>query len=243
MEIFQPGKNNDDDVKLGRLEADAEIYNPEREDPSASERWKRMNRTEKLHHFKEYYLKYVIMGAVLLSIAAYLVYTLVKPDEEDTFFAAMFNVYFDIDIEDELPDKFAGYLGNNADSDRIFFKPYYDSMISDTEINNFFEKRRYDVFITTENRFKTYAKTNNYLNLEETLTENLYKKYENRILFCNNEKLEDNKTEFPYGISIKDCNYVFCDYYNNKIEDPVVGIVINTRRKDTAIEFIKFLLD
>lgn len=32
MEIYQPGKNNNDDVKPGRLEADAEIYNPDRKE-------------------------------------------------------------------------------------------------------------------------------------------------------------------------------------------------------------------
>lgn len=241
MEIFQPGKDNNDDVKPGRLEADAEIYNPDRKDPSASERWREMSRAEKLSYFKEYYLKYVIMGLLFTIIASYMVYVLVRPEKKDTFFGALFNIYFD--SEKDISDEFGSYLGENVNSDRIFVKSYYDSVISDTEINNFYEKRRYDVFITTESRFKTYAKTDNYLNLKDTLPEDIYKKYEERIVYCNNEKLEDNKSEYPYGISVKDCNYTFYDYFGNVIEDPVVGIVINTKRKDTAIKFINFLLD
>lgn len=241
MEIFQPGKNNNDDVKHGRLEADAEIYNPNRKDPSASERWHEMSRSEKLNYFREYYLKYVLIGLVLVIIISYMVYFLVRPEKEDTFFAALFNIYFD--AEKDISEEFGEYLGENADSDRIFVRSYYDSVLSDTEINNFFEKRRYDVFITTESRFKTYAKTDNYINLKDALSEEQYSKYEDRILFCNNEKIEDNKTEFPYGISVKDCNYTFYDYYGNVIEEPVIGIVINTQRKNTAIKFINFLLD
>lgn len=145
MEILQPGKKNDDDVKHGRLEAEAEIYNPNRKDPSASERWKSMDRIQKLHHFREYYLKYVILGIVVLAFAGYMIYYIVKPDEKDTFFGASFNVYFDIDLEKDIPERFGKYIESTTDTkpdkDRIFFKSYYDSVLTDTEVNNFFDKR------------------------------------------------------------------------------------------------------
>lgn len=247
MEILQPGKKNDDDIKIGRLEAEAEIYNPNRKDPSASERWRAMNRKEKLHHFREYYLKYVITGLVIIIFAGYLIYYIAKPDEKDVFFGASFNVYFNLDIENDIPDNFGDYLTKKSEKDikydRIFFKSYYDSVLTDTEVNNFWDKRRYDIFITTESRFKTYAKTDNYLDLSDALPPEKFEQYKDRLVYCNNQKKEDKKTEYAYGISLKDCNYTFYDYYDNVIEDPVIGIVINTQRKDTAIDFIDFLFD
>lgn len=247
MEILQPGKKNDDDVKHGRLEAEAEIYNPNRKDPSASERWKSMDRRQKLHHFREYYLKYVILGIVVLAFAGYMIYYIVKPDEKDTFFGASFNVYFDIDLEKDIPDRFGKYLESTTDTkpdkDRIFFKSYYDSVLTDTEVNNFFDKRRYDIFITTESRFKTYAKTDNYLDLKDVLPADKYEAYKDKLVFCNNQKQKDTTTEHAYGISLKDCNYKFYDYYENPINDAVIGIVINTQRPETAIDFIDFLFN
>lgn len=247
MEILQPGKNNDDDVKPGRLEAEAEIYNPNRKDPTASERWNAMTRHEKFIHFRDYYLKFVILAIVVLAFACYFIYYIVKPDEEDVFFGASFNVYFDLDLKNEIPDKFGKYLsstsGKDVNSDRIFFKSYYDSVLTDTEVNNFFDKRRYDVFITTEERFKTYAKTDNYLDLKETLPDDVYEKYEDKLVYCNNQKKQDKETEYAYGISLADCNYTFYDYYDNVIDNAVIGIVVNTQRPETAIDFIDFLFD
>ena len=144
-----------------------------------------------------------------------------------------------------MPGDFKKYLGldDKIDTDRIIIKYYYDSVLSDTEMNNFFAKKRYDIFITDEERFKTYAKTDNYKDLSEVLPSDLYEKYNDVMVYSNNQTHKDTNEEFPYGISLENSRYTFYDEHDNVIKKPVAGIVINSKRTDTAIKFINFLMD
>ncbi len=234
-----------DKYRPGRLDGDAEIYNPDRRDPNAAERWREMNTSERIKSFKEYYLKPIIIGIILLGIAAYFIYYLARPTEDELFFAALFNVYITVEDDDTMPGDFKKYLGldDSIDNDRIIIKSYYDSILSDTEMNNFFAKKRYDIFITDEERFKTYAKTDNYKDLSETLPADVYEKYKDVLVYSNNQAHKDTDEEFPYGISLTDSKYTFYDEHDNIIKNPVAGIVINSKRTDTAIKFINFLMD
>lgn len=243
MEILQPGKKNDDDVKHGRLDADADIYDPNRKDPTASERWKSLNREEKKKFFKDYYMKPLIITCLVLIAMSYIIYTMVKPPKKDVFFAAAFNMYLDVDSEDSFSDDFADYLGGNPDKDKIYFKTYEDSYLSEMEVDNFFEKRRFDIFITTKDRFKSFANNDNYINLEEVLSKDFLEKYKDRLVYYTNKVKDSSGKEYPYGLSLKGTKYKYYDQYSNEIEDPVVGIAINTKRKDTAVKFIQYLFE
>lgn len=244
MKILAPGKKNDDDVKIGRLEAEADIYDGKREDLSASERWRTMSKDEKIQNFKEYYLKPLIIGTIIFAIAGYFIYYMSRPTENEVFFAALFNVYFDSDDAETIPGEFKDYLGYSDDvADKLVkFKSYYDSELADAEWNNFYSKKRYDIFITNKERFKTYAKANLYLDLDEVLAKNDISLLSDEYVFSNNESLDDTSTEHAYGISLNNSRYTFYDEYDNVIEEPVAGIVINTKRKDSAIKFFKFIL-
>lgn len=243
MQILPPDQSNDDEIKIGRLEADAEIYNSKRIDPTASERWKMMTKAEKKQYFKDYYLKFTIIGVIVLIISSYIIYTLVKPPKKDEFYVALFNTYVSHDDEDNFQKDFGSYLGDKVDQDRIFLKSYQDSFLSEIEVDSFFEKRRYDVFITNENRFKTFAKTDNYAVLSDVLPKDLYNKLNDKILLSNDTKLKDKVKQYPFGISLKDSKYTFYDEYGNKIEDPVLGIVGNSKRMKRSVQFIKYLFE
>lgn len=245
MEILQPGKKNNDDVKHGRLEAGASIYDPTRKDPTGSERWKMMTKEEKRQYFKDYYLKFVLIGLVVLAILSYILYTLFKPPEKDVFYAGAFNMYLQIEQEESFKDDFGDYLGGKVNKDKIYFKSYEDSFLSEMEVDNFFEKRRFDVFITNTDRFKSFATNDNYVDLSEVLPEDFLEKYKDRLVYYTDlhSGTKDKDTEYPFGISLKGTRYKYYDQFANEIEDPVLGIAINTLRKDTAVKFIEYLFE
>ena len=243
MEILQPGKKNNDDVKHGRLDASADIYDPNRPDPTASERWKSLNRQEKKQFFKDYYLKPLIIGCIILAAISYVVYTVVKPPKKDVFFAAAFNMYIESELEDSFSDDFGDYLGGNPDKEKIYFKSYQDSYLSEMEVDNFFEKRRFDVFLTTNDRFKSFANNDIYMNLEEVLPAEFLEKHKDRLVYYTNKARDKSGKEYPYGLDLKGTKYEYYDQYSNEIEDPIVGIAINTKRKDTAVKFIEYLFE
>lgn len=238
--------NNNNEVKQTRLDGNSEIYNKNRDDLPPEERWKQMSKLEKLIYYKEYYLKYTIIVLILLIVGGYVVYTLTKPPKEDTIYLAMIDgIQFDKDIKESIPGTFSDYLkGNNFDGfnkkERVFFESYYNTLVEQVEIDNFYDKGKIDSIIARPPNFNSFAAANTFLDLSEVLPKDLFKKISDRLVYVKGANDEAAK---PYGIKIENANYKLYTADDEVIEDAIIGIVCNSKHKNTSIELIKFLFN
>lgn len=235
--------NNDIEVKKGRLDGEADIYDKNRTDITGRERWNLMTKIEKFLYYKDYYLKYTLIIAAFLIVAVYVGYTIFKPDPPDTFFLSMLDgLQYEDSIIDEVPETFGDYLresdyNGETDQKHLFFETFYDTIVDQIRIDGFYDKSKFDVFITKNGTYEGFAGNNILMNLETVLPKELLESLSDRLIYTQGKN--DSKP-YPYGIKIEQAKYKF---YNHKgTEEPaILSIAHNTRRPEAAVYFIRFL--
>lgn len=232
--------NNDKDVKKGRLEAVSDIYDKDRINIT----WKQMPLKEKLEYYKEYYLKYTIIIIAILIIGIYVGYTIFKPEGPDTFYLAMMDgVQYEDSIIDTVPITFGEYLRNNNyngynSQEKMFFNTYYSTIVHQIEIDQFYDKAKFDIFISRTNTHESFARNHVLMNLEEVLPKELLESLSDRLVYT---QAEFNDEPYPYGIRVENADYKFYTSTGIEIEDAIVSVVGNTTRQEAAIFYIRFL--
>lgn len=235
--------NNDIDVKKGRLGNEADIYDKHRTDITAEERWKLMSRLEKFLYYKDYYLKYTLIIIAFLIVAVYVGYTIFKPDPPDTFYLAMFDgLQYEDSIIDEIPETFGDYL-RNSDYDgqtsqkRLYFETFYNTIVDQIRIDGFYDKSKFDVFITKSSTYEGFANGNILINLETILPEDMLETLSDRLVYTQGQ---NDSEPYPYGIRVENANYKFYNHTGTE-EEAILSIVHNSQRPEAAVYFIRFL--
>lgn len=236
--------NNEVDVKHGRLDSDADIYDSHRTDVTAKERWKLMSKVEKFLYYKDYYLKYTLIIIAFLTVSIYVGYTIIKSDEENTFFLAMFDgIQYEDSIVNEVPKTFGNYL-RNSDYDgktsqkTLFFITFYDTVVDEIRIDGFYDKSKFDVFITKAPTYDSLSSNNTLMNLENVLPDDLLEQLSDRLVYTQSQ---NTSKPYPYGIKITDAKYKFYTSTGLEVEDSILSIAHNSKHTKAAIYFIRFL--
>lgn len=85
------------DFKKSTLDDDASIYQKkeERDDAkTAKQKWAALNGAEKRQYFKDYYMKPLLVGAFILILVVYAVYTSVRDNATTKFYLAVMSEYY-----------------------------------------------------------------------------------------------------------------------------------------------------
>ncbi len=238
--------NKDEEVKKTALDKDSEIYNKNRSETLNKEEFKQLSKREKFLYYKEYYVPYILIVLVIIIAMTYVVVSLRKTEKtKDTFYCGMISgVQFDKETMDAMPGLFTDYLKNETDydgyinSERTFFEVFYATFTDDIKLDGFYDKKRFDVFITRDDTFKNYVASKTITDLSTVLPEDLLKKLDDRLIYATTDESEE---AVPYGILLNDIDYEFCDGAGKSIDPPVLSIPCNTKRIDVAIHFIQFI--
>lgn len=240
--------NNNKEVKKTRLDSNSEIYDPHRTDISNEELFKQMSRKDKLLYYKEYYLPYTIIVLVIIAILIYVSVEIHKTDsKKDTYYCGMLDgIQFEKKVEDDVPEKFGTYLKDEIKykgylkNDRIFFETFYGTLVDNTKLDGFYDRKRFDTFISCKDKFNVYATNDTLYDLSEILPKDLYQKVESKLVYATKK---GTNQQVPYGILLDDCNYKFVDGGGHPIDSPILSIPTIAKHKKVAISFIKFLFE
>lgn len=236
--------------KKTKLDEQAAIYEKRNEDESEKSKWKRMNRSERITHFKSYYLKPLVIVLAILCVGGYFFYHDVITKEEVVYRCAILNESaFDIPLE-EFGDRFVTLLGldpkRNTSSFHLFFtnsefaSKAGASVATDlTQISSMIYASTLDSLIGSPEDLANYVDQGFVKDLTELLSE---KELEVLKEYLYIPETAENTDRHPYGIDLSQSSVyrnVFRD--GGVVEHPVFSVVFNSEKKEESRKFLYYV--
>ena len=239
------------------LADDADIYSSHKDIPE-KEKWRSMNRSERITHFKDYYALPLLIAVIVMGIASYLITDAVTSYRNIVFLAAVINEDFDNDTLEEFNADFLDYLGcddkkekSNVCDGYIMSGGSSAEAVSATEsIASYIYAKQLDAMICDTSTFDHYASLGCFADLSELLTEEQYKKYSEYIYYPVLEE-PDKSIPAPDKDTIRPDKTFPCGIYLGQSPvykslggvqpNPVIGINITSGRSENAIKFLEYL--
>lgn len=242
------------------LSDDAQIYSSHKDVPE-KEKWKKMNRDEKMTHFKDYYAVPLIIGILVIAIAGYLIGDAVLNYRNIVFMATIINDEIEEEKLETFNKDFLEYLGYNHKEDKTNICDGFimsggsgtDTVSAAESITSYIYAKQLDAMISDAATFDHYASLGCFLDLRDILTDEQYEKYSEYIYYPEIKIRDDNKTvvpqpeqetirpkeTYPCGILLEKSNVY------KKLEgaqpSPVIGIVATSTHREDAVKFLEYL--
>lgn len=234
-------------MKETRLKEDAAIYSKRQDSKSEKEKWSNLSSHEKVQYFKDYYLKFVIAGALILAFIIWFLYSIFKPKPETMLTVTLINSTMTDEASEALSSQLSSYLDINTDKEEIFIdtslflddeNPSEATMASEQKMVAYAFSGELDIIIAQEDVFERYAKQGYFINLAEALPSNLYSQFNDTFYMT---RAENDTEDIPYGISI--AGYERFENLESYIQNPVIGIMANTKHKSNAVDTIQWFTE
>ncbi|MDF2941208.1 MAG: hypothetical protein K0S01_66 [Herbinix sp.] len=230
--------------KQTRLDENAVIYQP-RSEISEKEKLRDMSFSNKLSYLWEYYKIHALVSIGAIALASYFIYSIVTPNIEPQFYAVVINNTIADDVIEKYQADFADYLQLDPKTESIDINAAFNfngtdeySMNMNQVLSTYVAAAQVDVIIAPESEMASYA-YNGYLDkLSDQLPTDIYSSLTDNFYLSD---LEEDPEKNVYGIYLTNTK-LFADNANN--EDPyVIGIVSNSKHKENAVEFIRYLFN
>lgn len=234
-------------MKETRLKEDAAIYSKRQDNKSEKEKWSNLSSHEKVQYFKDYYLKFVIAGALILAFIIWFLYSIFKPKPETMLTVTLINSTMTDEASEALSSQLSSYLDIDTEKEEIFIdtslylddeNPSEATMASEQKMVAYAFSGELDIIIAQEDVFERYAKQGYFINLAEALPSNLYSQFNDTFYMT---RAEDDTEDIPYGISI--AGYERFENLESYIQNPVIGIMANTKHKSNAVDTIQWFTE
>jgi len=241
------------------LSDDAEIYSSHKDIPE-KEKWNKMNRSERITHFKDYYAIPLIVGIIVVVIAGYLIVDAISGYRNIVFMATIINDEIEEDALEDFNKEFLDYLGYDQKKDKSNVCDGYiisggsgtDAVSATEAITSYVYAKQLDAMIADEATFDHYASLGCFIDLSEILTKEQYERYSEYIYYPQIE--EDNERENvpkPQEDTIRPKETYPCGIYlggssvykklGGAQPNPVIGIVATSGHREDAVKFLEYL--
>lgn len=211
---------------------------------SEREKLKNMSGKDKVWYIWEYY-KFPIFG-VILAIA--LIWTVAGSVYRSSFETVLHCMYLNNQAEElntaPLDEGFAAYLDLGKKQMIITESTYitYGDNVSEftyasmAKISALIAAKDLDIIICDQENFEHYASMGGALDLEEVLPAQLLAYATSRLEYASNE----NEQSHAYGINLSDTE--FAAQSNLTQDPPILLIVSNSTRTETAVALLDYIL-
>ena len=247
-------KDSDAKEKQTMLNDDAAIYQ-KREPKSERQKFSEMKTFEdKLNYFRMYYLKGLLAGLVIAALGIYLIYTIVSPKDEFLLHVAFVDYLFDSGPTDRMTEDFISASGITLGEHEVIKFDGLSYQVSGGDVNSATAFATHvmageiDVVIAPEGTFTSYAFNGTMNSLTESLPADLYAALSDRFLLTSVRKSdgsgEASDEQLVLGLYLD--NTPFWEDYGPLLrseERPVIGIVANSKNKETAIQLLRWLFE
>ena len=207
-----------------------------------------MNFKQKLEYFNSYYRNKLIAIVAIVAFSIYILITIFGPRPETKLFVAVINNAITNDNVETLKTEFSKTLGIEPEDDSrqlIIDNSFYTSTYTETseltlaneqKLATYFFAGEIDILVASESDFANYAYYGNFIKLSDVLPSDLITSLAPKFVYA---ELEETGEESAYGISLKDV--VVYDSSSQPIDNPVLGIIANSKQTENGVEFIKYL--
>ena len=244
-------KETKTELEKTTLEDDAAIYNREPK-KTEKEKFRSMNKAEKIQYFKDYYLKICAGVLCIALIAGIFIYDIWRSNQvSNALYIAVINYGFEDSISNQIEEEVAAYLDLPENKCISFDTSYiftdYD-FSSEEKFNVFIASSEVDLVIAPYSVFKKYAARGFMASLTDCLPTELYSTLASEFFTCRTTADDTEPVENAsgsadiYGIYVDSC-YPFSDYEFSEENRPILGIIANNDKLDYSIEFIRYLFN
>ncbi|MBH1940457.1 hypothetical protein I5677_06040 [Mobilitalea sibirica] len=230
--------------KQTRLSEDAEIYQINK-DKNEKERFRDLSFKKKISYLWEYYRLHALFTIIIFGFLGYTIYTISKPNIEAKLYTAIINNTIDDVILDEYKAEFTDLLQLDPEKEEViinskfYFNGSYDYAMNMRQILvTYTHAQEIDIIIAPKSEFEGYAYNGFFYKLSDQLPTDLYSMLTDQFYLSD---MEDDPQENVYGIYLTESDLFQNHAVNN---DPyILGIVGNSKNRENAIEFIRFLFE
>ena len=222
--------NIDDAEAVVASEASGEASKSDKEGKSASK--DDAEPYSKVGYFRDYYLKYVILGILIIVVGVYIVKDVMNGSKNILAEGTAVNAHFTESEVEKLKDGLFEKLDGDAEKDEVIFANEYDIVLngsdmdqisvnqSTTELFNYINSNTLDYLILDEESLKYYNEYDAFMNLEYILTDE------------QKNDLSDRMVYIPVGINLLGKNM---DQYSKEdeggtdktIDNPVLPVALD----------------
>ena len=200
---------------------------------------------DKLAYFKEYYLKTVILVAVVVIFLGHLVYTMISAPT-DTAFAAFFYNDFGDSSSTELIDGFVAYQNIDTKKHSAYIDMTMDYFLDSATQETYMALQKsmaviatgeLDIIVGDTSTIDYFSKGECFHDITEVLPEDLLALFEDKLYYA---KFGESEELIPVGIYVTDAPKLY-QYYGYAGVEPILSFVINSNSIDNAISFLRYL--
>lgn len=240
--------------KKTSLGEDAFIYEKRDEQETEKSKWAKMNREQKLVHFKTYYLRPLIIVCLVVVVAAYFFYSDVIRKKNVVYQCAIVN-----ENATELPvqafaESFVESMNLDTDKNKAVFQLYYTkeelaskvgtSASTDlTRISSMIYASSMDSMIAGEEEFRVYLENRFFVDLTELLSEEELSRIQDRLYIPASVGEFKNEEKHPYGVFLQQ-NERYGQIFEGGasiVEKPILGVIFNSENKEASRQFLYYL--
>lgn len=226
------GKNNRRSV----LDEDASLFQVQ-ENKSEKQKWKEMDRSQKLQYFTDYYLVKCIICIAAAAAGCLFIWNILKPQKEQMLFLAVVQNSLVPEEKENLEQAVSDLLISDPKNQEIRIDDTFPSGYeSDAKLSAYLAAQEIDLIITNESHFQNLAERGTFEDLNTVMPE-FAKKHTGLLYWTDGYSDENSDTETSvtkaYGIDITDSEIFKDSWYSD--EKAIIGITINSPRKDNAI--------
>ncbi|MCR5829931.1 MAG: hypothetical protein K6F93_06275 [Lachnospiraceae bacterium] len=237
--------------KKTTLSDDSKIYQ-KREERSAKETFKSLNKKEKWQYFKDYILGKLLLGIAIVGILIYAGVTIFGPKVEPVFYGAVFaNPFTERDL-----DKFKGGFSERVINDPDLEGVYFDTGFTMGDGGDSAGRYKFvtllgaaeiDALISPMDELVADVNGEACVDLRTILPDELYKRVEDKLFWIEPEVFDyDTETTVkmpsaPYAIDMSDFVKKYSSY-DVRLKY-YYAVIINGQHKENAVRFIEYMAD
>lgn len=217
-------------------------------------KFKELSFGAKIGYIKDYYSIH-IFAVIVVIIAAFAIYRTYQAQNFDTvLYAVLINNDKSVWDEDEdkyakrLSEPFEAYLGIDGDSERVVIDNNYIldydrdaemSVYSAESLVAMFYSAHIDIHIGNRLSLDYFCQDDDcfFFDLRKVFDEEFLNRHEDKIVYCT----FSDGTQIPVAFDISGCKLV--KDAELTVSPPLIAIFFNTKRPDTAVEYVRFILD
>lgn len=210
------------------------------------EKMKQKSKWDRFRYFWYYHWKPIVLGIVAVCCVVSLIFHFIEESKEPSIYVAMVNCNI---YSADQTDLLSGYVSSrNIDTDvnpgtldvnLQMSQDRNDNMdvANSQKLSAFFENGKIDVLIAPDWVIENCADQAYLANIESVLPKDLYREFEDRLIYNTYE----NDGRVPVAVYVGDIDKIRALYEGG--EDPYLSIGNLSPRKDTAVDFLRYLLE
>lgn len=232
------------------LNDDASIYQ-KTESETERQKWQRMDRSQRMQYFLDYYLVKMIVIFLLVTLICYLVWSVVRPKEEVLLYVALIDEQLEEEKKAELTEELNRlYQADGKKRQVVVDDMFYMQENALDKLQVYMYNHQIDIIITDQEMYERLAGYGYFQSMEALEDKEGVSKYREKYVtaagYQDTEEIsfEDHGTgqgePLPYGIDISESGRF--EQIKNYLDTPVLSIAVGAPNTENAIRFVDFMM-